>query len=332
MPDPAIRWTSSMAATAATTRQWKAAIASRSVASSARISARKASAVVFSSTRKASAVVFSSTRKASAVVFISARRASAVVFISARKASAVVFISARKASLLAWSSDRRVLVDSSRSALLASVPVVASAKASATASACSRLKRASSSFRASFRVSINALLLAGTLPDSSQPDKSAASSPLERAGGQALDEVTLDEGEEDAGRNQREHARGHHLPPVDRELGDEGQQPDGEGHVLLAVDQHQREQQLRPGGGEYEPERRAHAGQGQREDYVTERLAARAAVDHRRFLELLGDAVEERLHEEGGERRVERGVGDDQAEQVVGQAKRGHQPVDRRNH
>src|SRR5918996_108110 len=178
MPHTAIRWTHSMAATAATTRQWKAAIASRRVVSSARISVRKASAVVFSSTRRVSAVVFSSTRKV----------------------SAVVLSSARKASLLAWGSDRSALVDNSRSVLLASVPVVASAKASAIASACSRLKRAFSSFGASFRVSINALLLAATLPDSSQPDKSAASSPLERAGGEALDQVALDEGEEDAGR------------------------------------------------------------------------------------------------------------------------------------
>ena len=43
-------------------------------------------------------------------------------------------------------------------------------------------------------------------------------------------------------------------------------QADREGHLLLAVDQHQREQQLRPGGGEHEARGGPHARQGQRKD------------------------------------------------------------------
>jgi hypothetical protein len=57
-----------------------------------------------------------------------------------------------------------------------------------------------------------------------------------------------------------------------------------------------------------------------------------AAVDHRRILQLGRDAVEEGLHQEAGEGHVEGGVDDDQPEQVVGQAERRHEPVDRRDH
>jgi hypothetical protein len=42
--------------------------------------------------------------------------------------------------------------------------------------------------------------------------------------------------------------------------------------------------------------------QRQRDDHAAERADAATAVDHRRLLELLRDAVEEGLHEESGER------------------------------
>src|SRR5581483_8638670 len=45
-------------------------------------------------------------------------------------------------------------------------------------------------------------------------------STLDRAGGQALHEVLLDEDEEQEGGDQRHDARRHHLPEVDRELAD----------------------------------------------------------------------------------------------------------------
>jgi hypothetical protein len=54
-----------------------------------------------------------------------------------------------------------------------------------------------------------------------------ACSPLERRRS-GLEQIALDEGEKDAGRNRGEHARGNHLLSVDQELGDDGRQADGD--------------------------------------------------------------------------------------------------------
>src|SRR6185369_622005 len=70
--------------------------------------------------------------------------------------------------------------------------------------------------------------------------------PLDRAGGEPLNQVALDEEEEGAGRDEGKHRGGHHLAPVDREFRNERQQADGEGLLAVAVDQHQGEQQLAP--------------------------------------------------------------------------------------
>jgi hypothetical protein len=65
---------------------------------------------------------------------------------------------------------------------------------------------------------------------------------LDRTGRQALDEITLDEQEEEAGRNERHDARRHHLPEVHLEFRNEGEKADREGRRVIAIDQHQREQ------------------------------------------------------------------------------------------
>src|SRR5262245_52028497 len=60
----------------------------------------------------------------------------------------------------------------------------------------------------------------------------AMGSTLDSAGGEAGDQIALQEKEEQANRDERQHRSRHHLSPVDRELADEGEKPDGEG--LLA--------------------------------------------------------------------------------------------------
>ncbi len=115
------------------------------------------------------------------------------------------------------------------------------------------------------------------------------------------------------------HAGRHHLPEIHGEFRDEGEKPDREGRCIIAVDQHQREEQLAPGGGEDEAERGRNAGQRQRQDDLPEGRELGGAVDHRRLFEILRNAVEEGLHQEGREGHVEGGVDDDEAGQAVGQ-------------
>src|ERR1700676_5002705 len=143
---------------------------------------------------------------------------------------------------------------------------------------------------------------------------------LDRAGGQALHEVFLDEDEEQERRDERHDSRGHHLSEVDRELADEGEETDRERALVALRDQHQREEELTPRRGEDEAEGGGDAGQCEGHRDLAEGAEAGIAVDHRRFLELLRDAVEEGLHQEGREGHVEGRIDDDQAGQAVGQA------------
>jgi hypothetical protein len=61
----------------------------------------------------------------------------------------------------------------------------------------------------------------------------AIGSALDRPGGEALDEVSLDEDEEQAGRNQRQNACRHHLPEVDGKFPTKDRRPTGK--VCLAA-------------------------------------------------------------------------------------------------
>jgi hypothetical protein len=89
--------------------------------------------------------------------------------------------------------------------------------------------------------------------------------------------------------------------------------PTGKVAGVVAVDQHQREQQLAPRGREDEAERCRNARQRQWQDDLPERGELRGAIDHRRLFQILRNTVEEGLHQEGRERHVEGGVDDDKA-------------------
>src|SRR4029078_454818 len=150
---------------------------------------------------------------------------------------------------------------------------------------------------------------------------------LDGAGGEAGDQIALQEQEEQADRDQSQHRGGHHLTPVDGEFADEGEEPDRESLLALAVDQHEAEQQFAPGGGEDESDSGAHAGQRQRQDHAPERHETRAPVDHRRLLEILGHDVEEGLHQEGRKGDIEGSIDDDEPKEAIGQAELAHDAV-----
>src|SRR5215831_15973502 len=117
----------------------------------------------------------------------------------------------------------------------------------------------------------------------------ADASALHRTRREALHQVALDEEEKEDGGDQGEDAGGHHLAPVDRELRHESEEADGEGLLAVAVDEHEGEEQLAPGGGEDEAEGGAEARERQRQDHAAESRQTRAAVDHRRLLQVLGN-------------------------------------------
>ena len=121
------------------------------------------------------------------------------------------------------------------------------------------------------------------------------------------------------------------CPKIDREFGNEGQEADREGRGAVAGNQHQGKQQLAPCCGKDKPQRRGDAGKRQRQDDLAEGLEPGGAVDHRRLFEILRNAIEEGLHQEGGEGHVEGGVDDDQAGKAVSQAERRQKLEDRRH-
>src|ERR1700693_5340105 len=137
-------------------------------------------------------------------------------------------------------------------------------------------------------------------------------SALHGTGGQPAHQVTLYQQEEQAGGQQRQRAGGHHLSEVDREFRYERQQADRKGAGLSRGIEHQREQQLAPGGGKDETRGGSQARQRQWKNDAAESAKARGTVDHRGFLEFARDGVEERLHEKGGARRVARRIDDDE--------------------
>src|SRR6266566_5951828 len=138
---------------------------------------------------------------------------------------------------------------------------------------------------------------------------SSALRPAER---QALDQIALEhEGDRERGQD-AEHDRGRrlaieHVGAARRERGHQD-------HHGLGLDtgEHDREQKLVPGGDEREQRDDGHARRDDRHDHLNQRSQARAAVDHRRFLDLHGKIAEKAHEEPHRERDVEHGVDDDQ--------------------
>src|SRR5437870_2507209 len=125
--------------------------------------------------------------------------------------------------------------------------------------------------------------------------------PAER---QALDQIALEhEGDRERGQD-AEHDRGRglaieHVGAAGRERGDQD-------HHGLGLDtgEDDREQEFVPGGDEREQRDDGHPRRDDRHDHLNERPEARAAVDHRRLLDLHREIAEEADQEPHRERDV----------------------------
>jgi hypothetical protein len=103
-------------------------------------------------------------------------------------------------------------------------------------------------------------------------------------------------------------------------VGGEGGQPDPQGLLLGAAQQHEGDQVVVPDQDEGEDRGGDQPRGDQGEQDAPERPGAGAAVDHRRLLELLGDVDDEAAQGPDAERQHEGQVGDDDPGQPVGLA------------
>ncbi len=105
--------------------------------------------------------------------------------------------------------------------------------------------------------------------------------------------------------------------------------PTAIGSRLGLREQDEGNDELRPAEDGVQDEGRGETGQAQGQHHPHEGAEAGAAVDHRRVLKALRDAVEEALEHPGEERGCDRDVEDGGAEVAVGQADPVHVAVER---
>ena len=158
--------------------------------------------------------------------------------------------------------------------------------------------------------------------------RSGGGSALHAAGGQAADQVLLDAHEQDDHGDDGEDGGREEVLPLDHVIAVEGVDAHGQRLERVGGDEAQGDRVLVPGVDEDEDQRGDDARGRHGEQDLHHGLDPGAAVDGGGLLHLRGDAHEGAPEQPDGERLVEGGVDEDQAQDVVRQAQALHDLVD----